>query len=381
MPASRPTPGPSVRNLAALLLTLGGGLACKDKGEDTGPAATSQRATVATYNAGLADNYVPWSNEREPFVTEALAELDVDLLCLQEVWQQESIDAIGAATSARLPEQLVEITAEAGADEPACTEEETTPLAECAHENCDGAPDLTTCVLSFCSDEFNQLSDGCTECAAANIGLNDVDAILNACLTGSSTFAWGGHNGLMLLSSSPMANTDRLDMDAWLVFRSALYAEVDGLSVVCTHLTADLGSVAYGGTAASYEAEQAAQIDAMIAWAEAKADGGPLVLLGDFNTGPALGGGIAAELPANWDKVTAAGFSDPNVDQDAPFCTWCVDNTLSEDSSDRAIDHVAVKGAATSNPVRLFDSTVDLPGADAPQSLSDHYGVQAELSW
>lgn len=376
----RPTP--------LLLLTVT--VACSGKGDDSGGAAdATSEARVATYNAGLATGFVTFAPEREAEVVSALSNVDADIVCLQEVWSAESIAAITDGLSATFPHSYVERTAEAGADEPACTEDETQPLADCAHEFCEGAENLTNCVLAECGDEFGQLSDPCTECAAANVGLNDIDAIVETCLTGSSSYAWGGHNGLVLLSREEMSNTQSLDLDAWLVWRSAISAEVGGLDVTCTHLAAALNSPAYAGSDYdSYEAEQAGQIDAMLAWVGDRAGDGPAVLLGDMNTGPAAAGGIEAELPDNWARFGAAGWVDPNVESASPFCTWCADNTIAGDGSDHdsvdtILDHVLVRGSTGSAPERILDGTVTITveGASVETSLSDHYGAAATVTW
>ncbi len=372
------------------LLLLTATLACSGKGDDSGaPADAPSEARVATYNAGLATGFVTFAPEREAEVVSALSGLDADIVCLQEVWTAESIDAITDGVSGTFPHSYVEITAEAGADEPACTEDETTPLADCAREFCSDAENLTNCVLASCSEEFNALSDPCTECAAANIGLDDVDAIVETCLTGSSSFAWGGHNGLVLLSREALSNTQSIDMDAWLVWRSAISAEVGGLDVTCTHLSAALNSPAYGGADyESYEAEQAGQIDALLSWVDDRVGDGPAVILGDMNTGPAAAGGIEAELPDNWAKFGAAGWVDPNVESGSPFCTWCADNTIAGEGSDHEsvdtiLDHVLVRGATGSNPERVLDGTVtvSVDGVSVETSLSDHYGAAATATW
>jgi D-arabinose 1-dehydrogenase-like Zn-dependent alcohol dehydrogenase len=133
---------------------------------------------------------VPYSPERQPAVVEAVAAIDADVVCLNEVWTEADITAIIEAAAATFPHHAVEMTLEEGASgEPACTPEEAEPLKVCAESNCADTDDLTGCVLTFCAAEFDALSDTCTACAAANIGLNDVAAILEVCTSGSGTFS------------------------------------------------------------------------------------------------------------------------------------------------------------------------------------------------
>ena len=273
----------------------------------------------------------------------------------------------------------MELTLEEGASgEPACTAEEAEPLQICAEANCAGTDDLTGCVLTFCAAEFDALSDTCTACAAANVGLNDVDAILEVCTSGSGTFSWGGHNGLLLLSRLPMADVTYTSMDSWLVQRGLLAATIEGVEVGCTHLAAELTVPAYGGaTYASYAEENAAQMAQSLAVLAAR-PGDRRVLLGDLNAGPAVGG-LAAELPESW--ALSSGWADPNVDSAAPFCTWCADNPLTGAAADLAIDHVLVQGLSARDPSRVGDAPITVSGAEgeATVALSDHYGLRAIL--
>lgn len=356
------------------LLACGG-----DKGEaggdDTSGAGSAM--SVLTWNVGLAYGFVPYSPERQPAVVDAVAALDADVVCLNEVWTEADIAAITSAAAATFPHHAVEMTLEEGASgEPACTAEEAAPLQICAEANCAGTDDLTGCVLTFCAAEFDALSDTCTACAAANVGLNDVDAILEVCTSGSGTFSWGGHNGLLLLSRLPMADVTYTSMDSWLVQRGLLSATIEGVEVGCTHLAAELTVPAYGGaTYASYAEENAAQMAQSLAVLAAR-PGDQRVLLGDLNAGPAVGS-LAAELPESW--ALSSGWADPNVDSAAPFCTWCTDNPLTGAAADLAIDHVLVQGLTARDPSRVGDAPITVSGAegDATVALSDHYGLRA----
>jgi endonuclease/exonuclease/phosphatase family metal-dependent hydrolase len=363
-------------------------LGCKGGDTDTSagttPSTTDTAAptllTVATYNAGLAPGYVPYTDERRDQTIDAIATLDADVVCLQEVWLQDDIDAIAtAATAGAYAEVFYDFTEEDVTQEPACTEKEVQPIVDCAYANCAGSEDLTTCMLASCGAELGELSDGCFDCAAANIGLNDIDEIALACTTGNATLAWGGHNGLMLLSKLPLSGAALDLMPSWLVQRGFIHAEVGGVNVACTHLAADLSATTPydGDDYASYEEEQFAQLDHVLGWLSDA--GGVGALAGDLNTGPD-GDGFTGELAANWQAVVASGFRDANLDSDAPFCTWCpADNELLDAGDAHAIDHVAVLGADSSDPVRLLDAPTAL-GDGTPVSYSDHFGLQVTIT-
>ena len=351
--------------------------ACGGKADDTSGTDGAAPLAVATWNVGLAYGFVPYSPERAPQVYEAVAALDADVVCLDEVWTQADIAAIQAAAASTFPYSAVEFTQEEGATgEPACTAEEAEPLRVCAEANCTGSDDLTSCVLSYCAEEFGALSDECTACAAANVGLNDVAAIIEVCTSGSGTMSWGGHNGLLLLSRQELVDPSYQSFDSWLVQRGVLGATVGGVEVTCTHIAAELSVPAYGGTVyGSYGEENAAQLSGALAFLEAR-PGERKVLLGDLNVGPAVGS-LEGELADNW--ALTAGWSDPNVEGDAPFCTWCAENVLTGSSGDRAIDHVLVSGLSASSPSRISDAPITVSGADGEVSvfLSDHFGMRA----
>ena len=53
-------------------------------------------------------------------------------------------------------------------------------------------------------------------------------------------------------------------------------------------------------------------------------NGSPQVILGDFNSGPAIPEhGISAERPETYERFIQKGFHSGNVLSPKPFCTWC----------------------------------------------------------
>jgi len=182
------------------------------------------------------------------------------------------------------------------------------------------------------------------------------------------------------LSRQTLEETEMLELDSWLNKRVLLYAKVGDLHVGCTHLTSRLSVTDYGGELGSYKDEQSAQIDQILDFMAGKAGDEPRLLLGDFNNGPEVGGN-SAELPGNWSQLEGAGWSDPNVDQADPFCTWCRSNSLTGGSSDEIIDHILVQDVEASEPKRLFDADLSMETSEGTLDLplSDHYGVQATI--
>lgn len=332
---------------------------------------------VATYNAGLAVNFVSYANERVPAIIAAINELSgTDVLCLQEVWLPEHIAALVSGTESEFPHSFHFVTKEEGGGEPSCTVEEALPLKECVETNCSAAVNLSECAIANCGAQFAAVSPACQGCLAANL-TKTIPEIFAACAEGSASLAYEGHNGLLLLSRLPLSATEHVALPSTLVQRSALYAKVDGaLDVVCTHLAANLTEPPYNGPFESYEGEQKKQIEDLHAWISAIANKSA-VLLGDLNTGPNVGETITAELPANWEYILSLGWTDPYLDQSEPTCTWCDTNNLVS-TGNHILDHALVQELVAKDPQRILDQTVTIAvegSGDVESKLSDHYGI------
>ena len=341
---------------------------------DTG---VSQR--VASYNAGIAEQFVSYASERIAPIADSLGTIEADILCLQEVWSQEAIDAFIEDSKDIFPHSFYELTEEDTSDvEPACTAEAVVPLEECIAENCEGTENLADCGTANCIAEFTGLESACQGCVASNLNLG-VEGVISACVSSGGSLSYGGHNGLLLLSRKEIVSPTLTSLPSFLVQRAFILAEVDGLTVGCTHVATPL-TPEYNGEFESYEAEQTAQLEIVLEAFEAIE--GPVVLMGDMNTGPAQGD-LTAEVSVNWGLFSAAGFSNPNTDSESPLCTWCIGNTLSETTVNLAIDHVFVRGAESSEVFRFLDGTTEINVADETltTSYSDHYGIGTTVTY
>ncbi len=363
---------------------------------ETTPAATTTSVPeappfgIATYNTGLAEGFVPLTGERLPLVAEALAELDADVVFLQEVWTPEAVAAIRDATSATFPEAVFpEPIPDTDAAEPACTVEQLSDLVACIEANCaDASPDeLVACVLENCGAQFSALDEECQSCVAANVGQTVEDAVAS-CTAGSSSFAYGGSVGLGLLSRVPILETDVVVLDSSLNRRAVLHAVLDAgergrIDVFGTHLSAVFSDVPFPGDG-TWEAEQAAQIGQLVEYIDTRVEPtAPIVLLGDFNTGPA-GALFTAEVPANYELLVGGVDTNTYIEPDGARCTFCGDNPLIDGGDGGVvIDHVFTRGVgATEEASRILDEPVMIvvDGADRTTALSDHYGVLLELT-
>ncbi len=381
-------------------------MACSEgtNGDSTGDAGPGGKLAVATYNLGLLGS-VGFVNERAPLTIAAAAGLEADLLCVQEVWEQAHWDSLVAANEPTRPHTL-RLDAEPGVMGK-CAPDEFNPLQACAEPACGGSASLVACVLSECGEYVTPLGTGCTDCLLQNAPSGDFAAIRAACVGAGMaqgvparedrSYVSGGSYGIGLLSAKPFAATDEKRLDASTVRRGILYGRLDDtpigtVHVFCTHLAAILSGLAYEGSYGDFTGENAAHAEALIAWAEEKAGkNGKVILLGDFNNGPA-GAGIEASVPDNYAKFPAAGFDNAFLTSANAACTFCSSNPLvlsGDTGNDATIDHVLTRGIeeATSTE-RVFDELVKIEavapdgGMGAEQrevGLSDHFGLRATI--
>jgi endonuclease/exonuclease/phosphatase family metal-dependent hydrolase len=354
------------------------------------------RVKAVTYNLGLALGFVDAAVERAPFTIPAAVAVDADVLCVQEVWTAADVQSLTSAAAATLPNtRFLDPQPDTDPGQPACgasDQASLTTLRTCVDTSCaDICTDqLVNCVLGECGLELAAVPGTCQTCLQANVG-KPIDDILSTCNASSEAYTYGGAFGIGLLTHLPLSGADELVLQSTTTRRAVIYAELDTplgpVHSFCTHLTAGLSSVEYQGPYGSWEEEQAAQLDELIAWVDQKAGADAQVLvMGDLNTGPA-GENYIAEVSGNYDKVVAAGLSNPYLAGPAEPCTFCRTNPLVDGAADESesvvIDHVLLRnGPANAWAERVLDEDLGLPdycGGPATLKHSDHYGVRAHL--
>lgn len=384
----------SARWLGMFLLVASMG--CSDSETESSAPPPPGRVKAVTYNLGLALGFVDAAVERTPHTIEAVAAVEADVLCVQEVWTAEDVAALQAAAAAALPNQLFPAPQpDSDPGQPACGASEQAALdtlRSCVDDSCaDVCTDqLVNCVLGECAAELTAVPGDCQTCLQANVG-QPIDDILAACNAGSEAYAYGGAFGIGLLTHLPTTVTEEHVFESTTNRRGVIYAELDTefgpVHAFCTHLTAGLSSVEYTGPHGSWLEEQAMQVQELVALIEQKAGAdGMVLLMGDLNTGPA-GEQYVAEAPDNYDLLVGAGFRNPYVAPADEPCTFCRTNPLVEGASDESgsvvIDHVLVRNApAQAWAERILDGDLQLTeycGEPVTLKHSDHYGVRAHL--
>lgn len=392
--------------MLGFIITIATGLvACSDSSD----APKIQSLSMTSYNVGLALNFVPYTNERLAVNADLLSGYDSDVMCFQEVWLDDQVEAINEAIRDRLPYIYTVPPGQIYADDAACTEQEVTGLAQCSRAQCPelSGSDLIACVPTQCGSFFLELPPTCFDGVVAAVGTPDitVDQLLETVTQPTGKFAYGGSLGLILASRYPLENREFQDLieDSSTNHRGGLYADIrigrDSYLVGCTHTTANLSSsIDYppSGKHGSWQGENRFMQEQLIAFAEDKAAGRPTLMAGDFNCGLAnAANGVDQEWPENCQAWLDSGFQDPAAEQ-LP-CTFCYSENiilqLAGGGTDTFLDHIYVKNFKANTAIRaqrVFDEPVSIEATNPPSELdtedspimmhpSDHYGVELKI--
>ncbi|RYZ05749.1 MAG: hypothetical protein EOO73_18790 [Myxococcales bacterium] len=327
---------------------------------------------VATFNAGLAVGVLPHVQERLPAVLASLAELEVDVLFVQEFWLEEHWLALRERVRERLPHALrpPPLAVAHGS----CSERDLGPLRTCAQQHCAGLRDeaLARCVVQHCAPVALRLPTDCLNCIASNPH-GTLEEITNRCTgtadaprgqTRGGLVAYGGSFGTgLLLRHQPLASGG-LTFASSINARGAQFARLPSstlgqLDIFAAHLSP-------GG------AEQAPQVDELLAWIDETTIKGPALLLGDLNTSPGS---------ALFRRITAAGFRSAGDARGTYSGEGLASGRFGDDGW--RLDHVLVRGEHLTAPTtRILDEarTIDVEGRPLRSTLSDHAGLLATLS-
>jgi endonuclease/exonuclease/phosphatase family metal-dependent hydrolase len=377
--------------LAVISLIHCGG---RDATEVTDPV---HELTLATFNAAIGVGLAPYADQRLVAIQGSLPSLGADVVCLQELWRPEDLDAAAEALSGEFPYSHRSVArADGGTIGPACTNEESTLLTTCLDENCADVEEagLPLCAIANCAGAFTQVDVSCRECIIANQMATDVDTLVAICSADDGEAAvYEDQTGLLLLSRFELEQPSFLRLESTLGDRGVLSARidtdfVDSVDVYCTHLAASLGEVPYTGPYGSWQGERVQQIGDLLDWvAETRAPGSGAALLGDMNCGPETALARSAS-PDAFARFTDAGFVDPYAAADGR-CTFCSNNPLNGFTTDAEvgafIDHVLLSGfgaTPSTSASRVMDERIELEvdGATIETAHSDHYGVRVSVS-
>lgn len=400
--------------------------------------------TVETLNVALAGAFIPYEAERRQPVTDAVAAMEADIVCLQEVWLQADKEAIRDAAAETFPytvffqhdlDTTVDDPTDINGDVPpplqgvpcpdvdsgngTTIQEQADATIECLAEFCSTTGDdqgFTTsagCAADNCVAEAAPLLLGtpaqtrCYACAVTQLPTEQISVIGERCTNiENQDLAFRGQSGVMILSKYPLTNANDFVMPgSWnrrvVLSATATLPNGSELDVYCNHLTPIFSDFTFPYTgqygngmlsSAGWAAEQLLQAGKHNVYVQQTSGSRPAVIMGDLNAGRELlddGGDtiLFDEGSATLDKleeVLTVGVVDGYV----PTCTFCDTNPLNgiEDTNPVWIDHIYLynlERSAVSATKRTFDGNVlQVDGDEGPINvpLSDHYGLQSVLT-
>ncbi len=400
-----------------------------------GGAQGGTKVVAETFNIALAGAFIPHENERRQPLADAIAASESDVLCIEEAWRQSDKDLIVAAAKATFPYAVsIEHDLATPIDDPAdkngkTPEPYTTPpcgtpdlvdkmnaAIACVAASCstipgseDGQTTSTDCAAMHCTGAAGALIAGdadalrCYGCLASSLPTSTLKDIRVSCTTDvNAGLAFGGQNGLVILSKLPLRETGARVLPGTWNRRVILYATADlpgggSVDLYCNHLSPIFDDITlpytgrYGaGQSGSqaWAAEQLLQAQKLVAFVESRTGAaGKAIIAGDFNASSkyeedgktvlyAEGTLTKGLLDKELVHAVAAGY--------APECTYCGSNANVGDSTahDVWIDHLYLWGA-TAEGVESTERTYDedvvaVTGGKVP--LSDHYGLRSRVT-
>ena len=354
---------------------------------------------VATYNLALAHHYIAFAQERRPHLIKAIASVNADLLCLQEVWQASDRQRIKEELKSIYPYQhLTPIQQTLTEKRPACGWRDLFGKGKfitCMRQHCSQqeGEKSTHCLLNTCGPALKKLrreNQKCSLALMAQVGKSSLRALFTVLnpFQRAGLFSYEGSNGLLLLSKYPLLKKSLLDLSplSTLTRRGAIAAEVEipnkKIHVFCTHLSANLRKVPYSGNFQNWSQENKAQLKLLLQEAQKKAL--PTLIMGDFNFGPQKKD-LHPVLPDSYRLTENSSFHNVLLKKN-PSCTFCSHNTFNQNSQGKGknnlIDHIYVKNLQTVEAKVILKKKVLIETKEKKKvstHLSDHFGVWAHL--
>lgn len=359
--------------------------ALADFTSDAPIAATS--VTFATFNAYLVGPLGPLNAARARALPDHLDQLVGDVVCINEIYDEATKQAVIAAAKAQYPyaaevpttnaTPLTDATDQAGVVPPPYT------TAPCVGDDVAKMSALVSCLSDSCStgaagDDTATLIDAPSACISAHCVAPVLDLVqpsstpaladkrcydcllthwadgrsfqsqLTDCVVpGPDTLAFGGNNGAIVLSKLPLAISEYLSAPSVDYRAGALYTQVivsptKSVDFYCGRYDDPVGSSLrpypgqYGGSATddatAWQNEQVLQLQQLANEVRARPTWltSPAVVAGEFYAGaayPSASPPITALNPAAY-AILGAAFAQAVSASYAPACTACSANAV-----------------------------------------------------
>ncbi|MBT8450578.1 MAG: endonuclease/exonuclease/phosphatase family protein [Deltaproteobacteria bacterium] len=411
-------------------------------GESSTTAREPEDVIVDAFNVALAGAFIPYESERRQPIVDAISVHDADVLCLQEVWTQADKERIRDAAVGSFPySALFENDLDTPIDDPTDQQGEIPPAPttvpcpdeffdgeeltikeqmdvaiDCVRDSCstiegsdEGRTTSAACASSNCSIAVAPLLFGidpqhqrCYACVVPQLPTATFAEMRAACPTVvNQDLAFGGQNGVMILSRYPLKNTENWVVPGTWNRRSILKATVElpngaELDTYCNHLTPiftvppnSINTFPYTGQygegmtgPGGWQAEQELQAQKLIDYVASRSSNRPAVILGDMNAGLAFPDDDIAGEGEETFNLLAAAYTPAYTTDYTPLCTFCSSNPVTETEASVWIDHIFLYNlpqSAVTSTARIFDEDVVPVEGDMLVPLSDHFGMRSVI--
>jgi endonuclease/exonuclease/phosphatase family metal-dependent hydrolase len=401
-----------------------------------------EEVIVDSFNVALAGAFIPYEAERRQPIADAIATHDADILCLQEVWTQADKEMIRDTAAETFPyyaffendldTPVDDATDQQGQVPPPPTtvpcpdeifdgeeltiKEQMDVAIDCVRDSCstiedsdEGRTTSAACASSNCSIAVAPLLFGldpqhqrCYACVVPQLPTATFAEMRASCPTVvNQDLAFGGQNGVMILSRHPLKNAENWVIPGTWNRRSILRATAElpngaELDTYCNHLTPifsvppnSINTFPYTGQygegetgPAGWQAEQELQAQKLINYIASKSSNRPAVILGDMNAGLASPADDIVGEGEETFNILAAAYAPAYTADYRPLCTFCSSNPVTDTESSVWIDHIFLYNlteSAVSSTARIFDQAVVPVAGDMLVPLSDHFGMRSVI--
>jgi len=401
-----------------------------------------EEVIVDAFNVALAGSFIPYEAERRQPIADAIAAHDADILCLQEVWTQEDKELIRDTAAQAFPHSaLFENDLDTPVDDPTDQQGQIPPAPttvpcpdeffdadeltikeqmdvaiDCVRDNCSTIPDSdmgrttsAACASSNCSIAVAPLLFGidpqhqrCYACVIPQLPTATFAEMRTTCPTVvNQDLAFGGQNGVMILSRHPLKNAENWVIPGTWNRRSILKATVElpngaELDTYCNHLTPifsvppnSINTFPYTGQYGEgmkgpegWQAEQELQAQKLISYVASTSNDRPAVILGDMNAGLGFPADDIVGEGEETFNILAAAYTPAYTADYTPLCTFCSTNPVTDTESSVWIDHIFLYNltqSSVTSTARIFDEDVVPVEGEMLVPLSDHFGMRSVI--
>lgn len=386
-----------------------------------GPICHSKEyLNLLSYNVGLAYGFVPYAKQRKPLIYKALSKTDADIVCLQELWEeQDNKDYIWRLRKAYPYSNYKKLK----------NIRERGFGASCKRSDLFGKNKFVSCIMTTCKGKTGEEGDrcvredcrssldnlaiqnpSCAQALMASVGKNKILAILSLInpMWKASKFSNKGKVGTLILSKYPIVESGFLDMHEYstTVRRGILFSKIrvgqKDILVTCNHLTANLtasapyiGSPPYKGPLKfknKWANENYFQIQKLLELSNdistlyhSKYSQNilPLFHMGDFNCSlKNEKRKIFEDFPQSCQLMLKNGYTD-YTSLGLNECTYCSNNKLTKEKKSYILDHIYSKNISPiGSKVEIkFKELIKVreKRTKIQSNLSDHFGVMVRI--